>query len=256
MQKLLDMTERAAAGTWRPDLLDNPILRREAVPRLIRRAGPGIRFILAVVALGGSVLLGDYLASISRGFSEVIATAAVMAWSGLSLLVAALSSSSSIAQERMSGTWEALIMSRLGGRGIVLGKLLGTLLPLWTVGVILLPMVLLLLAGSRADPDILRAILVAYGVATVGGAAAASLGLYCSMRCRSVASAQFLTIVLGVIITLVAQFGALILTGPVYVSGGVLYGVVYFVLLLTPGSLMLVDLLTRFDTLERYHHRN
>ncbi len=243
------------------DLLDNPILRREAVPRIIRRASPRVRVILAVVALGGSFVLGAYLATISEGFSEVIARAAASAWSGLSLLVAAFSSSRSITQERMSGTWDALIMSRLGGRGIVLGKLLGTLLPLWSVGVILLPVVVLLLAASRPDPAILYAILTAYGAVIVGGVAATSLGLYCSMRCRAVASAQFLTIVLAFIITMVAQFGARSLMFAVgdmsgeYVYSGVLYGVVYFTLLLTPGFLMLLDLLTRFDTLDGYHRR-
>ncbi len=235
------------------DLLDNPIIRREAVPRLVRRASSRVRVILAVVALAGSFVLGAHLAAISKGFSEVIATAAVATWSGLSLLVAALGSSSSIVQERMSGTWDGLIMSRLGGRGIVLGKLLGTLLPLWTVGIILLPMVLLLLAASRPDPDIVYAVLTAYGVAIVGGAAAASLGLYCSMRCRSVASAQFLTIVLGVIITLVAQFTALRLMRHMYLYSDALYAIVHLALLLSPGLLMLVDLLTRFDTLDGYH---
>jgi ABC-type transport system involved in cytochrome c biogenesis permease component len=215
------------------------------------------------VALGGSLVLGAYLAAISKGFSEVIAIAAVSAWSGLSLLVAAFSSSRSIAQERMSGTWEALIMSRLGGRGIVLGKLLGTLLPLWTVGVVLLPMVLLLLAASwpRAAPEALYTILAAYGMAIGGGTAAASLGLYCSMRCRTVASAQFLMIVLGVIITMVAQFAAICLMFlasdmPTAYGHDVLYRLVHLTLLLLPGLLMLVDLLTRFDTLERYHRRS
>jgi hypothetical protein len=249
----------SAAKSWRSDLLDNPILRREAVPRLIRRVSPNTRAVLAVLALGGSFVLGAYLAAISEGFSEVIATAAVSVWSGLSVLVAAFSSSRSIAQERMSGTWDALIMSRLGGRGIVLGKLLGTLLPLWALGVILLPMVLLLLAAnwSRAAPEVPYTVLAAYGMAVGGGTAAASLGLYCSMRCRTVASAQFLMIVLGVTITMVAQFGAIMTVLPVLIlESPVPYAVVHGTLLLLPGFLMLVDLLTRFDTLERYHRRS
>jgi hypothetical protein len=248
---------------WFADLLDNPILRREAVPRIIRRASPNIRAMLAVLALGGSFVLGAYLTAISdAGVLAAIAIAAVSAWSGLSLLVAAFSSSRSIAQERMSGTWDALIMSRLGGRGIVLGKLLGTLLPLWTVGVILLPMVLLLLAASWANwpwaaREILYAILAAYGLAIGGGTAAASLGLYCSMRCRTVASAQFLMIVLGVIITMVAQFGSIMATFPVLIlDSPIPYVVIHGTLLLLPGFLMLVDLLTRFNTLERYHRRS
>lgn len=251
------MTAPAAANSWRADLLDNPIIRREAIPRLIRGAGPNTHAVLVVVALGGSFVVGACLATVSQGFSEVIATAAVYAWSGLSLLVAALSSSRSIAQERMSGTWDALIMSRLGGRAIVLGKLLATLLPLWAVGVVLLPMVAMLLP-SQHDTEILYAMLTAYGMATVGGVAAASLGLYCSMRCRTVASAQVLTIVLGVIITMVAQFAgtALIFAADAYAYDGVLYAVVLFSLLLLPGLLMLVDLLTRFDTLEQHHRRS
>lgn len=257
------MTERAAANSWRSDLLDNPILRREAVPRLIRRASPNTRAILAAFALACSLVVGVFLAGIGGQLGGVIAYAAVYTWAGLTVVFAALHASRSIAQERMSGTWDALVMSRLRGRGIVLGKLLGVLLPLWAVGLLLLPVVLPVALASREPLVVLGYVLIAYASALIPGAAAASLGLYCSMRCRTIMSAQFLTIVLGVIISMVTPFGHTMMVLPMGLLAAVagapfgyatfLYGIVGAVLPLLPGFIMLWLLLARFDTLDAYH---
>jgi hypothetical protein len=259
------MTERAAANSWREDLLDNPILRREAVPRIIRRASADARAILAAFAFACSLMVGVFLAGIGEEVGGVIVYAAVYTWAGFTVLMGALHASRAVAQERMAGTWDALIMSRLGGRGIVIGKLLATLLPLWVFGVLLLVCALPITLMGPDPLEMNLYLLIAYGTAVIAGTAAASLGLYCSMRCRTIMSAQFLTIVLGAAILMFAQCGGVVLiplglVGSLAASASLsrsiltpLYAVFQGALPLLPGFIMLWHLLARFDALDRQH---
>ena len=164
-----------------PAILDNPIIWREAMPRGLRRAAPGM--CIAVIAAATLVFLIAAVVAVRRmpvwadGVAEVIA----YGWAGTTALAATIRCSGAIVRERVLGTWDALILSRLGPRGIILGKLLAALLPLWTLGLALLPALIVLAAPAPIGERFL-VLLPAYGVAAFAGISFASLGLYCSMR--------------------------------------------------------------------------
>jgi ABC-type Na+ efflux pump permease subunit len=216
------------------------------------------------VASACSLAAGIVLTGVFEDLAKSIAYTGVYAWAGLTVVVAALQASRSIAQERTAGTWDALIMSPLGAKGIVFGKLFGVLLPLWAVGLLFL---LGALPMALVSDDPLAAglyLLIACCVAVAAGTAAASLGLYCSMRCRTIMSAQLLTIGLGVAIMMFAQcgaplamfpFGLLVAAAdPVWgLVPAVLFAVATAALPLLPGFILLWYLLARFDRLDGYH---
>jgi ABC-type transport system involved in multi-copper enzyme maturation permease subunit len=241
----------AAQGWFEQVVLDNPIIRREAVPRAIRRASPTVRQALVAAALIGPAVLGVYLRSVGGEFASGIGLVAVWAWAGLTVLVAALETSRAIGQERLQGTWDMLVLTRLGGRAIVAGKLLAALLPLWAVGLALFPFCLPLVYAPE-NPDWALHLLGAYAVATIGGTAAASLGLCCSMLFRTIFGAQLATVFAGWV---AAQLLPLLVMMPMALmiadSPGVLTYGASAAIMLAPGYIALVILLTRFEHLDR-----
>jgi hypothetical protein len=238
---------------WFADMvLDNPVFIRAAMPRVVRRARHEVRGVLFCLPVGLSALLGIYLRSITdEDAAGIIGIIAACAWAGLTVIVAALESSRSIGQERLQGTWDMLVLTRLGGRAIVTGKLLGALIPLWCVGGALLPFCLALLY-TWVDPNWAYILLAAYATAIIGGTAAASLGLCCSMLFRTIFSAQLATVVAGWVATNVLPGLLLMPFGLIWWDGsGVLYFALFAVIALAPGYIALALLLTRFDHLDR-----
>jgi hypothetical protein len=241
----------AAQGWFDRVVLDNPIIRREAVPRAIRRASPGVRQGLLAAALIGPAVLGVYLRSIGDEFSSIIGLVAVWAWAGLTVLVAGLETSRAIGQERLQGTWDMLVLTRLGGRAIVTGKLLGALVPLWCVGVALLPFCLIVLY-STADLGWAYILLGAYATAIIGGTAAASLGLCCSMLFRTILGAQLATVFAGWVAAQLLPALAMVPIDLMMVdSHDVLTYGAYAAIILEPGYIALAILLTRLEHLDR-----
>ena len=232
----------AARGWFEQVVLDNPIIRREAVPRAIRRASIPVRQAVAAAALG------VYLRSVGGEFADMVGFVPLWAWAGLTVLVAALTTSRAIGQERVQGTWDMLVLTRLGGRAIVAGKLLGALLPLWAVGVALFPFCLPLVYAPE-NPDWALHLLGAYALAIIGGTAAASLGLCCSMLFRTIFSAQLATVFAGWV---AAQLLPALVMVPVRLMMGDSPNVLaYAAIMLAPGYIALVILLTRFEHLDR-----
>jgi ABC-type transport system involved in multi-copper enzyme maturation permease subunit len=208
------------------DLWDNSIIHREGVPRRLRQMKRWKLFALVLVVGVGEVLIALSLVDPLGGATHVIALIAGTIWAGLAVLLAALHGARTIAQERASGTWDQVIVSSLSRRQIVMGKLLGTLLPLWLPGVVLLPFIGVLLMVA---PDPLPAaawMALIYAFALVGGVCAASLGLWWSLRARSVFSAQLATVLTG-------------------------WAATMFLPVIFVGAAALVHLLTRFDAIER-----
>ena len=243
----------APSRYWLTDLvLDNPVFIRAAMPRVMRRARHEVRGVLLCLPLGVSVLLGIYLRSVtSEDAAGIIGIIAAWAWAGLTVIVAALESSRSIGQERLQGTWEMLVLTRLGGGAIVTGKLLGALVPLWYVGAALLPFCLVLLY-STADLAWAYILLGVYALAIIGGTAAASIGLCCSLLFRTILSAQLATVTAGWVATNVVPGLLLLPFGLIYGDGsGALYYALFAVIALAPGYIALALLLTRFDHLDR-----
>ncbi|MFB3882215.1 MAG: hypothetical protein ACE149_13190 [Armatimonadota bacterium] len=234
-------------------VLDNPVFVRAAVPRLLRRRSHEVRGVLLCLPLGLAVLLGLYLRSVADAeVGGIIALVAVWAWAGLTVIVGALGAARSIGEERLQGTWDMLVLSRLGRGAIVIGKVFGPLVPLWYVGLALLPFCLILLY-AWPEPIWPQVLLGAYSAATIGGTAAASLGLCCSMLFRTILGAQLATVVGGWV---AMSFVPGLVLAPLRIMllwgwGGATYYVAHGLLTVAPGAAALALLLTRFDRLDR-----
>ena len=167
-------------------LLDNPIIRREGLPRWLRRLG-GTRLALLIVAacllsaLTGALLVKTNILSNNPNNHFIFSSAGdfSMVWGVLAFLAMPIFAVQSIAKERARRTWEALLLSRLSARYIVLSKLAAVLLPLWLMGLVLLPCVLFLNSVS-INP---LAILFGYGLGTIGGLFGALVGMVLSLHC-------------------------------------------------------------------------
>ncbi|UCH33263.1 MAG: hypothetical protein JSV65_11850 [Armatimonadota bacterium] len=240
-------------------VVDNPIIRREAVPRRLRRAGPLPWLGLA----SGAVLVPFIIAGVAAqrndwvtDWADALAYFIAFCWAAVISFVASAHTCRAIVQERALGTWDALVISRLGAKGIVFGKLLGTLLPLWMLGLVILP-ALMLLVDLSATTDGALPLWIAYGLAIAGSASFASLGLYCSMRSWTAAGSQAATaaVIAGLVILpplLTAAVPSHLWLNPT--TEGV-WGIAYAAVVLLPGFLALLHLLLRFDKLDKARRR-
>ena len=155
------------------------------------------------IGLAAGLLYGGaslYLGSLRYAHPNLTVTFAVWMWAGITVLVVAAQTSRAIVQERAQGTWDALLLTRLRPREIVWGKLLGSLIPMWLLGIPLLPACLVAGARTPASSHLgywLSLSPLAFGLATatIGALGLGSLGLYASMRCSSVWAAQLWTFI-------------------------------------------------------------
>jgi MFS family permease len=252
-------------------LLDNPIIRREAMPRIMRRIKRGRRIILM---LGTMLVVGPlvalYLVAARPALAGRAAIAIAFIYAALTILISTMRSCRAIVEERALQTWDALLMSRLGTARIVLGKLVASLLPMWTVGLMLSPMLVLAstLSPVRGRYDL---IVLAYGIAVVASFSFASLGLRFSMRSTNAASAQLTAALVIAMIFGLGGIAAMFITGifagllaiglmilgsrfdPAF--GVNLYLIIFAIVVLLPGPLALLDLLVRFNGLDRAWRR-
>ncbi len=172
---------------------DNPIFRREGVPRRLRNASPNVWSVLAVLLAALSGFGGVYLARWNWESPDLLAAVIAWLWAVIALLVIPSHTSRAIIQERLQGSWEAVVLTRLRPAEIFFGKLFAVLIPIWLVGLLFLPSCLLLAASTPfhlQDGVMLRFVAAAYAAGTVGGLAVGAIGLLASMRCSSIWAAQ------------------------------------------------------------------
>lgn len=166
------------------------------MPRGLRKAGPLKRGAVVVAATATSVFAPFYLARWHWHDSELLAMMLAWLWAIVTLMIVPSHTARAIIQERLQGTWDAVVITRLQPTELFLGKLLAPLIPVWLVGLFFLP-ACLLFAASADSPygasSALALVGVAYGAGTIGGLAFGALGLYASMRCSSIWSAQLWT---------------------------------------------------------------
>jgi len=214
-----------SAGSAMQALLDNPIIWREGIPRVLRRANERTQIAVALGAAATGVLIAIFFVAPRPQVAQ--SAAAVIAWvyAALAILVTPVYCSRAIAHERALGTWDALVMTRLGGRAIVLGKLLAALLQLWVLGLIMLPMLVVMCVLSPSGTG-LAVVARAYGAAVVTPISFGSLGLWCSMRCRGVVGATVATFGIIAFVSQVAPMATGMLTTVLAVPalGAVLIG--------------------------------
>jgi len=201
------------SGWWQTAIADNPILRYEWIPRWLR--GRSWRRCVGVVV--GLALLAPLVAAgvvrLEHGHLPVftyIGLGLATVWCPAAILVPGIQLASSVPVWRQNGIWDDLIVSRLRPREIVLGKLMGILLPFWVAGLIVVPPAAVFV---KALPNVEMAnLLVTFGLTVLLSSAFACLGLFCSMVCASGGSAQLLLAGLAL--------GALMLAGLPGLVGG------------------------------------
>lgn len=150
----------------------------------------GLTAWLAASALGPSMTLGE-AARFGRLLFQIYAFVALV----LVVFFAALTAAGAVAREKDRRTFLLLLLSDLRDREIVLGKMLGSLLPilLLLLGVLPLLMLLLLLGGIRPAQ-----VVQAWFVLLAAGLAAGSLGAFVALwRDRAFQALAFA--VLGVV---------------------------------------------------------
>ncbi len=249
------MAIRVERRTLVTALSDNPVLYYMALPKRLRHR-PAATLILFFGGLAIAGMLGGWaLVRAYPGVGAVVGFVVGLVWALLTVLVPVAQLAGDILGERQKRTWEMLVMTPLGPAGIILGKVLGTLLPLWTLGAMLLPFVFVLTyPATRGAPWrevwFLPLLLAIYVGTVLTSASFGLLALYCSMRCTSTISAQLLAF--GVVFGL--QFCSSICTMPLALALLLIpfaIPVVQYVLLLAPGAIAGWHMIARFEQLDK-----
>jgi ABC-type transport system involved in multi-copper enzyme maturation permease subunit len=137
-------------------LLQNPVFQKELKSRLQMRRMPKWAAILVRVGVAAAITL-TYFTVISEVFSrdsyerhiDNIAYALMWWMVFFAAILPPALASGSITLEREHKTWNALLLSRLKPREIILGKFWAALLPVWALLPIVLPLGLLTTAMSK-----------------------------------------------------------------------------------------------------------
>lgn len=126
---------------------DNPIIHREFIPGFSRR-GSGVRRILLVAApavLAVSLAAAVMVVTPDMHIYDYMMPLLIFLSLPLSLLLLTYFASQAIVRERLAGSWEALMLSRLKSSEIVFGKLIGIVLWIWLGSLVFLPALLVML---------------------------------------------------------------------------------------------------------------
>lgn len=173
-------------GTFR----GNPVFGKELRSHLLsRRQGRGVRIAtIAASALMVALLYWACLRALRRGFMEGRDLFLMIAYIQMTLLVFLSSSltANAITQEREQQTWNALLLTRLGGDEIIVGKLLARLAPAALLLVVFQPLSLLAAAAGGLP---LGALLRTGGLLVATGLFYGTLGLACSWAFRRTSAA-------------------------------------------------------------------
>jgi len=181
------------------NLRDNPVIAREGVPRVLRRLEPRWKWLLLGSAVAGCAAAGPVLGAGLRdryqSAAEDVGIVLMASWLWIGGLVSALSAAGSVSKERAAGTWDLLIVTRLGKWGALAGKFLAIVLPISLVGSCLCLLALGIAWGySPYDLPVLRGVVSIWlsGVATI--VVSALVGLFWSCRCSAHWASALLTL--------------------------------------------------------------
>ena len=126
----------------------------------------------------------------------------------LFLFFSALSAASSVAREKDRRTFVLLLMTDLRNSEIVLGKILGSLLPIWLLLATTIPLLMLLmLLGGVGVQQVIQAVLVAAAASLAAGSLGGLVALWRDRTFQSLA----LTVLLVVFYLCLARGVALLL---------------------------------------------
>src|SRR5262245_46649772 len=209
------MNRRCSGGV----LVLGPIFSREllTVPRspghyVTRTAYLGALWVIAVTAwlaiLGftGRATLGE-----TARFGPILFQVLTYVQLALFLFFAALSCASAIAKEKDRRTFILLLMTPMRDDEIVLGKVLGSLLPILVLQLATVPfLMLLMLLGGIAFDQVARVVLIQLATSLAAGSLGGVVALWRDKTFQALAlTALFLVLYLVVVRGLAALLGAL-----------------------------------------------
>jgi ABC-2 type transport system permease protein len=198
-------------------MIQNPVLRKELMTRWrLRKGAPG-RLGMAIAILVGIGVFHwyflDWLMNENRGsYSKDVWQWVIALQYTLICLITPAIAANAISQEREQQTWDMLIFTRLKPAEIILGKLMGRMLPTLALLALCLPLTLLCAFVSVANPALpsggatfwsgsvtVGEMLAAYAVMLVSALFYTTLGLFLSWCFRKTLYALMMayTIVIG-----------------------------------------------------------
>jgi ABC-type transport system involved in multi-copper enzyme maturation permease subunit len=173
-----------------------PIFNREflTVPRRTRHYMTRVSYLAALWIIGVTTWLatGDWLRTATLGesarFGPLLFQVLTLVELALFFFFAALSSASAIALEKDRRTFILLLLTDLRNDEIVLGKLLGSLLPIGLLLVATVPvLMLLLLLGGIDTRQVLQALVIIGGTALAAGSLGGLIALWRDRTFQSLA---------------------------------------------------------------------
>jgi ABC-type Na+ efflux pump permease subunit len=180
------------------DLGDNPIFRREVTPRAWRRSRPLVRRLLGVLALGLALAPAFWVVRHPQDYYAEIATGLVWCLAIVALVMMPSHTAQVIVRERAQRTWDAVLLTRLQPAEIFVGKLLAPYLQLQATALLVLPTVVALVVADpsrdQRSPELFASLAMASGVLVVGSLAAGAVGLWASLRSRTMSEAQAISL--------------------------------------------------------------
>lgn len=191
------------------------------MPRWLWRAGRRSRIRLLL----GAVLLASLIAGLPLLWSRAALHASLSVvgmilygWASVSTLIIPVLTSRAIARERLQGTWDGVILTRLTPAEIIFGKLFAALFPVWAVGLFFLlifciQFILVLIfslstAGEMIGWGIFICLMLLFNI--FSNVAVGAMGLYISMCCANPATA------------LILSYGIIIFSCGLYIPLGVI----------------------------------
>jgi ABC-type transport system involved in multi-copper enzyme maturation permease subunit len=213
--------------TWvwqeRPNIINNPVIRRELIERLRKRS----MFVYAAILLSifwlisllfwHQILNSFYLHSNFTVRSAFLSFSAALA--GFILFLVPILSANSLNMEFERDSWDLLKTTHLNNASIVLGKFLSSIVVIWLICLSLIPFFSILLSmGSVAPDEIIVAILLLSELILIF----ALIGLVCSAYFQrtisAITAAYFFSLFYLVGIPLLAIPFERSLTGSIYLG--------------------------------------
>jgi ABC-type transport system involved in multi-copper enzyme maturation permease subunit len=170
---------------------DNPILWHSTMPGWLRRASflkTALLCAIAALVTAGLVIPALFL---PQDTAQAVISIAVWCWAMGAVIYIGIMTVRAIIQERLQGTWDIILLTRLTPAEIIWGKSLAPQIQMWAVGVLLLPACIGVLCRS-SQMDFWAALImfsIAYASALFEGWAAGAIGIFFSLRSATLSNA-------------------------------------------------------------------
>jgi hypothetical protein len=196
-------------------IFDNPIIHYQSIPRPLRHASRAIQLLIVFGIIFVSVLLSLGIAFLSTSTAVTLELTVMISWvwAAVVIFMVPTFASRSVVGDRLQGTWDALVISRMHPLEIIIGKLSTAVLALWLTGLLLMPLTLMAITRLITEPypvpyDVmspLTALALPYLTVFIGGYCAATISTLMSLRFATIQAALLSSYVLILIVAMLAM---------------------------------------------------